>query len=36
MADKNEIHTEAIRALSSFGSRAPSDAEVEEFIDNLA
>ena len=35
MAEKNEIHTEAISALSSFGSRAPSDAEVEEFIDNL-
>jgi len=35
MADKNEIHTEAISALSSFGSRAPSDEEAEEFIDSL-
>ena len=35
MADKNEIHTEAISALSSFGSRAPSEEEAEEFIDSL-
>ena len=35
MADKEEIHTEALHALSNFGRTTPSEEEAEEFIDSL-